>query len=93
MKTSPLLSRFPGGSMRIGAPGRKHAVQHVDMLATGERFRKLRFSFRAPDGRVTDLELSRAQAWCLIHWALDESTKPYPKPRTGRKPALTARSL
>jgi hypothetical protein len=76
MKTSPVLSRFPGGRMRIGAPGRKHAVQHVDMRFTGG---KLRLSFRAPAGQTTDLELNLSQAWSFFEWGYAESTESHPK--------------
>jgi len=76
--------------MRIGTPGRKHAVHMVDLRFTGEQFRKLRLSFRAADRQTTDLELTRAQAWSLFEWAYDESIQCYRKParRAGRSKTL-----
>jgi hypothetical protein len=71
--------------MRIGAAGRKHAVRQVDMQFTGRNFRKLRLSFRAPDGQITDLELTRAQAFSFFDWAYAESTQFTPVERVAAR--------
>jgi hypothetical protein len=115
MKTR-LLSTFPDDSlskgphhltMRRGKPGRKHAIECVELRHTDPQptargvaeFKKLRLSFRTAGGQVVEIEGPLSPMWNLLDWASGESishawVNPREAKRKGkqRKEALRAGS-
>src|SRR5262249_15885120 len=64
MKKSPLLSRFPGSSLRIGAPGRKHEERPERIAlerAFGATVRRLRLKAGISQERLA-LDVGRGRA-------------------------------